>query len=519
MISRPLIALLCLFVMAGSALAIERSASSRTTQAAVDAGDTDSVDVESSSEGKSTDADASVLLDSVKSARSGDDEEDASGTDDQEDPATKAAAAKAAKSKSQAAARRAVALVEESAADAEPTLRVKPSIAKPGKAKLTAAKPAARLAATSARTKPAQDDSDVANMGTSKLDTTASTSDETVSDEAAAAKPKDEPAVDEEAEAAAPAIVVSPSKSRKAKAETASLDDAEAPAADEDIAAVTKPAKPAKSKKKATAATAETPEADATPKTGTKAKAAKPVDAAALESHDDSIGAFAVPAKKIEDAEAATKPAVPCEPSVEAPAAPATDPRSTRAKVFANPIAFTSKGQIKAFLVKINRDLHYTFKPVLEGGKVTALNLTMVDRANDNKVTEGVVSIDANGTLVTDEITLTNACNLALIDPATQAKLRDAEGPFKTRGKMEIQGSILQLTLTHRRIGEVTADGSMTVESTSDSDCDRVHTKTVTQLAADGLPTSAETTGTIAKGPINLNVNLKLERQASVSAE
>jgi hypothetical protein len=172
-------------------------------------------------------------------------------------------------------------------------------------------------------------------------------------------------------------------------------------------------------------------------------------------------------------------------------------------------LSFTSTGRIKALMMKFDRNLHYVFKSIPPDA---AVEVTMVDRIHNNKETTGRLDITPTGALRTKVTELTNACNIGLIDTVTRAKLRKSDEPVVTRSKMEVDGAIKLIEATHTREGDVADDGSMRVKSETTSTDGKVHLTTVTTLAPDGLPWLAETSGTIAKGPISLDVKLKLQR-------
>ena len=198
---------------------------------------------------------------------------------------------------------------------------------------------------------------------------------------------------------------------------------------------------------------------------------------------------------------------------VAAPAPQAEAQRERLAAFERGPITFTSKGRVKALMMKFDRNLHYTFKPIKKDGVTEAVEVTMIDRVDGNKVTCGRLDVTRNGTFRTHTMPLTNACNIGSIDPMTRRKLIKTDEPVVTRSQMEIQGAVHAIEATHTREGDVADDGSMRVKSVTESADGKVHLTTITTLAPDGLPWMAETTGTIAKGPINMDVNLKLTRE------
>lgn len=193
--------------------------------------------------------------------------------------------------------------------------------------------------------------------------------------------------------------------------------------------------------------------------------------------------------------------------------APLTAAQTERLKAFHAPLEFTSKGLIKLPLVKLDRDLLYTFGPVKTDGAMPTVQVSIVDRAHGNKMTKEQVELTARGTLHTGDPALVNACNVAGYDPALLARLRASEKLIHGRGQMEVSGSIVPIEVTHHRTGEVADDGSMRVESVIESENGSAKLTSITILAPDGLPWVADTTGTVAKGPITIYVTMKLERQ------
>jgi hypothetical protein len=186
---------------------------------------------------------------------------------------------------------------------------------------------------------------------------------------------------------------------------------------------------------------------------------------------------------------------------------------AARAIALKSPVSFRSKGTIKALMMKFNRDLRYTLGSITREGRLVGVEATVVDVANGGKTTRGLLEIERDGRLHATAPGLINACNVLSIDPRTRARLLKEEGPVETRGQMESSGTVRDVTFSHRRVDEVAEDGSMRVETATTSDDGKVQLVTVTALAPDGLPWVAETSGTIAKGPVNLHVSLKLVRQ------
>lgn len=214
-----------------------------------------------------------------------------------------------------------------------------------------------------------------------------------------------------------------------------------------------------------------------------------------------------------------TAPSPSSSPAASARPHVASSARRERLSAFAKGnLVFTSVGQIKALVVKFERNLLYELAPILKNGEVNAVAITMVNRADGNAITRGRLDVTDRGTFHTRTPKLVNACNIGTIDPGCRAKLI-AGGTATTRGQMEISGTVHTITATHTRVGDVGKDRTMQVQSEAESADGSVHLSTATTLAADGLPLSAETTGTIAKGPLKLNVTLKLTREKTPSKD
>lgn len=200
------------------------------------------------------------------------------------------------------------------------------------------------------------------------------------------------------------------------------------------------------------------------------------------------------------------------QPSPSARPATVSAARRERLSAFAHgPLVFTSIGQVKALVVKFERNLVYEMRPILKNDEVNAVAITMTNRADGDAVTRGRLDVTERGTLRASTPKLINACNIGSIDPVARAKLLAGER-VTTRGQMEISGTVHAITAKHARRGPVGKDQTMQVESESESADGGVHLTTVTTLAPDGLPLSADTTGTIAKGPLKLNLTLELRR-------
>lgn len=187
-------------------------------------------------------------------------------------------------------------------------------------------------------------------------------------------------------------------------------------------------------------------------------------------------------------------------------------PAEARTRAFGAPLHFTSRGQVTALVVKLDRDFAYTFEPVRRESAVRAVSVTVVDHVHDDRESRGVVETSEAGTLPTTNVGLVNACSVTGLDPVTLERLKQSDGPVRKTGTGEISGSLVEIEVTHHRSGEVADDGSMRVESSIESQDGRVKLTTITIVAPDGLPWIADTAGTVKKGPISLPVKIQLRR-------
>jgi len=187
-------------------------------------------------------------------------------------------------------------------------------------------------------------------------------------------------------------------------------------------------------------------------------------------------------------------------------------PSEERSRAFTGPVHFHSKGTIKALLIKMDRDLRIAMEPVREGGRLTAVDTTVVDVAHGNKRYHGVLPLTARGTLMASEPHLINATNIWSITPEIREKLKAGGGPIRVPGRVDTDGELRGVMCTHRFAG-LDADGLVQVETATESNDGELHFKTLITLAADGLPLHGVTTGTIKKGPVEVDVNVHLTRE------
>jgi len=188
-------------------------------------------------------------------------------------------------------------------------------------------------------------------------------------------------------------------------------------------------------------------------------------------------------------------------------------PVDLRVRALAKPLKFHSKGFWKAVLVKFDRDFHITLSAVKKDDKLSGVAAHIVDHAHGDTVIKGVLDVTVNGALRSKRPELLSAANVGAIDPVLRQRLLRSSGPFKGKGQIEVQGEARIVDLVHRRIGEVADDDSMRIETTSTTLDGKSKLVTTVTLAPDGFPWLAETTGTIAKGPVNVEIYVKLTRE------
>ena len=193
-------------------------------------------------------------------------------------------------------------------------------------------------------------------------------------------------------------------------------------------------------------------------------------------------------------------------------------PLIERARAFSHPQKFHSTGKVEALLMKFPRDVSITLAAVKDGSELKAIQATVIDNLKEKTAT-GELDLSEDGSVSTSEPTLMNCTNVMSISPAIRRKLLTAEGPFEATGKMEVAGTVRDVTFAHTRVGEPADDGSMKVETKTSSEDGKVDLTTTTILAPDGLPWKASTTGILKKGPVSLNVALELVRETKDASE
>ena len=188
-------------------------------------------------------------------------------------------------------------------------------------------------------------------------------------------------------------------------------------------------------------------------------------------------------------------------------------PLAERSRALTTPIHFRSRGTITALFVKMNRDIKIAMAPVRTGNELTALDTTVLDLAGGNKRYHGVLPFSPEGTVHADAPKLVNATNILNLHPALREQLRTGAGPVEATGMIETDGVLRPVHITHALETASDQDGNIVLRSTTVSDDEAVHFTTMTTMAPDGLPLHAETTGTVAKGPIDVAVDIRLTRE------
>ena len=191
-------------------------------------------------------------------------------------------------------------------------------------------------------------------------------------------------------------------------------------------------------------------------------------------------------------------------------AMPAASPLEERSHAFTAPISFHSKGVIKAVMFRFDRELKIRMEPVREGEALKAVDTTVVDVAHGNKRYHGVLPVTARGTLSgAKEEHLVNATNIWNITPEIREKLKAGSGPITVAGRIDTEGTLRGVTLTH----SLASAKPLKIQTKTDSNDGDVHFSTLTTMAEDGLPLKADTTGTVKKGPVDVDVTIHLTRE------
>jgi len=176
------------------------------------------------------------------------------------------------------------------------------------------------------------------------------------------------------------------------------------------------------------------------------------------------------------------------------------------------PVTFRSSGTIKALMFNIRRDRSITLTPVVQDGKLVQIKTHIIDHAENNEVITGMMDVIEDGRAVSSDPKIVNACALLGLTPAIIKTLESGKGEVVVFGASEVSGNILKTRIVHSVVGRDSNSGALRIKSHArdkDGDFDMI---TVTQLGKDGLPWEARVHGTIKKGFMNLETQLKMVR-------
>lgn len=194
-------------------------------------------------------------------------------------------------------------------------------------------------------------------------------------------------------------------------------------------------------------------------------------------------------------------------------------PLEERSRAFPGTIRFRSRGTVTAVILKMKRDMKIELTPVRDEGRLTGLDTTVIDVAGGGKRWQAVLPMSARGTIKATEPKLVNASNILGIDPRIREHLKSGGKPLTVATQIETEGALRDVSITHRLAGPPQRDGTVVIESLTTSEDGGINLRTASTMAPDGLPLQAETSGTVRKGPINVDVAIKLTREVSDEAE
>lgn len=192
----------------------------------------------------------------------------------------------------------------------------------------------------------------------------------------------------------------------------------------------------------------------------------------------------------------------------------ALPPLEERSRAFSHAVHFRSRGTISAMVFTLKRDMKIAMVPVRAEGRLTALDTTVVDVAGGGKRWHAVLPLSPRGTVSTREPKLINATNILGIDPRLRGHLVAGRGPFRVQGQIEAEGALREVTITHQLASPPQGDGTVVIESITESEDGGINLETFSTIAPDGLPLHAETSGTVKKGPLDVGVAIHLTRES-----
>lgn len=175
-------------------------------------------------------------------------------------------------------------------------------------------------------------------------------------------------------------------------------------------------------------------------------------------------------------------------------------------------LRFRSKGTVQALVFTLEHHLDIQLEPVDRGQKRGAMRATVTDVAHGMRIRRGLLERADDGSLRAPQPELVNVPNIISLESLLPRLLSASPAPVVVPGKVEVQGDVRAVTFTHHHL-RTAADGSLLVRTSTASADGKVSLVTLWTLAADGLPRSAQTSGTVKCGPVTARVAIRLDRE------
>lgn len=175
-------------------------------------------------------------------------------------------------------------------------------------------------------------------------------------------------------------------------------------------------------------------------------------------------------------------------------------------------LRFRSKGTVQALVFTIDHHLAIQLEPVDHEQKRGAMRATVTDVAHGMRIRRGLLERALDGSLRAPGPELVNIPNIISLESLLPKLLSASPRPVVVDGEVEIQGDVRAVTFTHHHLRTAT-DGSLIVRTSTASADGKVSLVTLWTLAADGLPRSAQTSGTVKCGPVTARVAIRLDRE------
>jgi hypothetical protein len=177
---------------------------------------------------------------------------------------------------------------------------------------------------------------------------------------------------------------------------------------------------------------------------------------------------------------------------------------------FTEAIVYRSTGTITCRLGRRDRDRTITMVPVLLDARKLALDVSIVDHEDDDRIISGRLSVDPQGAVTAARPELINVANILAVTPRVLRTLRSSGSPVSHGGQAEVAGTVHDVSFSHELVGDGPA-GTQRIRTATGSADGRFALETVVDLAPDGLPVTAVTRGTIRSFAL-LTVDLMLVR-------